>query len=74
MSTLTTNYKFIKPQRSDAADIEATNPNWDVVDAQLKALNDDLDDANDTLQTKITYGTSTPSGGNHGDVYIQLVE
>lgn len=27
-----------------------------------------------TLQPKITYGTSAPSGGNNGDVYIQLIE
>lgn len=26
------------------------------------------------LQTKITYGTSAPSGGNTGDVYIQIIE
>lgn len=26
-----------------------------------------------TLQPKITYGTSAPSGGNNGDVYIQLI-
>lgn len=26
------------------------------------------------LQPKITYGTSKPSGGNSGDVYIQIIE
>lgn len=26
------------------------------------------------LQPKITYGTSQPSGGNSGDVYIQIIE
>lgn len=47
MSTTTTNYKFIKPSRSDAADIEATNPNWDTLDAKLKSLEASSSD-NDT--------------------------
>ena len=36
MSTTTTQYKFIKPELTDAADITATNQNWDIIDAELK--------------------------------------
>lgn len=99
MSTLTTNYKFIKPQLSDPANIEATNPNWDSIDEILKNqgdstsnavkviselrleltqaqsnLNKKIADEVAKLQPKITYGSETPSGGNSGDVYIQLIE
>ena len=35
MSTITTNYKLVKPALSDVANIEAMNPNWDTIDAQL---------------------------------------
>ena len=35
MSTTTTNYKLVKPALSDVANIEAMNPNWDTIDAQL---------------------------------------
>ena len=35
MSTTTTNYSFIKPELTDAADITQTNPNWDILDAEL---------------------------------------
>ena len=36
MSTSTTNYGLIKPELTDAADITATNENWDKIDAELK--------------------------------------
>lgn len=35
MSTKTTNYELIKPSLTDAADITATNANWDKIDAEL---------------------------------------
>jgi hypothetical protein len=74
MSTLTTNYGLIKPQLSDPANIEATNANWDKIDNELKSINDNLPEEVAKLQTKITCGTGTPSGGVNGDVYIQLIE
>lgn len=40
MSTKTTNYEFIKPDLTDAADITATNENWNKVDGKLKELED----------------------------------
>jgi hypothetical protein len=40
MSTLTTNYKLVKPSLTDSADITAMNGNWDEIDNQLKSLND----------------------------------
>jgi hypothetical protein len=36
MSKTTTNYKFVKPELSDAADITAANENWDKLDAELE--------------------------------------
>ena len=80
MSTQTVNYKFIKPELTDPADINVLNTNWDAVDEALKELDTDLGNSTKvlqekigTLQTQITYGTSAPSGGNNGDVYIQLI-
>lgn len=36
MSTTTSNFGFIKPELSDAADITAFNSNWDTLDTKLK--------------------------------------
>lgn len=99
MATTTTKYGFIKPQLTDAADITATNGNWDKIETELDSLtttNTTLDNKIDgvnnnmlsitnnlnnslnrevsKLQPKITFGFDQPSGGNHGDVYIQLLE
>lgn len=35
MSTTTTNFSFIKPELTDAADITQTNANWDALDNLL---------------------------------------
>ena len=40
MSTITSNYNLIKPELTDAADITATNQNWDAIDEELKNIND----------------------------------
>lgn len=99
MATTTTKYGFIKPQITDAADITATNGNWDKIETELASLNTLVDDNEETienvnsnllsitnelnikidenvekLQPKISFGFDTPSGGYHGDVYIQLLE
>ena len=43
MSLQTTNYKFIKPELTDAPpDITATNPNWDTIDVKLKQIETEL--------------------------------
>lgn len=36
MSTTTKNFGLIKPEKTDPADITATNPNWDVIDREIK--------------------------------------
>lgn len=41
MSTKTTNFNFIKPEKSDPADITSTNENWDKLDEAL--INRDAD-------------------------------
>lgn len=41
MSTQTTNYKLVKPEPQDFIDISTLNGNMDIVDAQLKKLNDE---------------------------------
>lgn len=40
MSTKTTNFELVKPDLTDAADITATNPNWDLIDEKLASLED----------------------------------
>lgn len=47
MSTKTSNYNFIKPELTDAADITATNENWDKVDSTFKNVDDNLKTLND---------------------------
>lgn len=99
MATTTTKYGFIKPQLTDAADITATNGNWDKVETELTnvntltntnttriesvnsnllgityGLNNKIDDEVAKLQPTITFGFDRPSGGYHGDVYIQLID
>ena len=99
MATTTTKYGFIKPQLTDAADVTATNGNWDKVETELgnldtkttnlgttisnnhnsmlqitEDLNTKVDEEVEKLQPKITFGFDKPSGGYHGDVYIQLLE
>ena len=76
MSTTTNNYKLIKPALTDPADITAFNSNWDTVDSELKSNANQINNIDTNLsnvQSKITYGTSAPSGGKSGDVYIQLL-
>ena len=74
MSTQTTNYKFIKAELSDPANITMFNGNWDTLEELLTEMGAHLTRLSDLKQNKITYGTSTPSGGKSGDVYIQLIE
>lgn len=42
MSTKTTNFEFIKPEKTDPADITATNENWDKLDEALIKRDEDL--------------------------------
>lgn len=44
MSKSTKNYSFVKPELTDAADITATNKNWDKVDNELLAISNKIDD------------------------------
>ena len=83
MSTKTTTYGLIKPELTDTADITQTNENWDVVDQQLLNANTHATNKNNPhgitpaqigAQPTITYGTAEPTGGKHGDIYIQIVE
>ncbi len=81
MATKTNNYNLIKPSLSDPADITAINSNWDAIDSTMKTIESNATNLKNninqqivTLQTKITHGTSAPSGGKSGDVYIQLLD
>lgn len=42
MSTKTTNFEFIKPEKTDPADITSTNENWDKLDKALIKRDEDL--------------------------------
>lgn len=51
MSILTKFYNFIKPELTDAADITATNENWDKVDSTFKSMDDNLNAMSDKVDT-----------------------
>lgn len=51
MSTQTTNYNLIKPSLQDAADITATNQNWDTIDAKLHEVNGTTQQLTEDLQS-----------------------
>ena len=66
MSTKTTNYEFIMPELTDSPpDITATNPNWEKMDAELKAHDDVITESANLISTKLsrfigaTVGTAT---------------
>lgn len=44
MSTTTTNLGLFKPELSDPADITKMNPNWDLIDTELKKTQDHSSD------------------------------
>lgn len=54
MSKTTTNYKLIKPELTDVADITAMNKNWDIIDSELATKGNG----------KIVTGTYTGTGKN----------
>lgn len=75
MSTTTTNYKLIKPELTDAADITATNPNWDIVDQQLDSTKKRLDDVGDNkIDRESTYGLVTMGRIQEGDKSWETIE
>lgn len=84
MSTKTTGYGLIKPELTDAADITAYNDNWDIIDEQFltaaEAIASHTSHTNNPhgvtaeqigAQPRISYGTTEPTGGTSGDIYIQ---
>ena len=42
MATETTNYNLTKPDMTDYADIRVLNANMDIIDTQLKLLQDEI--------------------------------
>lgn len=81
MSTQTKTYGFVKPEITDPSDITSLNVNWDKVEAELENIStvvehndEEVRGVLDTMQSKITYGTGAPTGGNPGDIYIQLLD
>ena len=41
------------------------------IDSQMSSVNDSITNIQNNYQTKITSGTSAPSGGSNGDVYLK---
>ena len=85
MSTLTTNYGFIKPALTDPANITSFNANWDVIDENLKAVADlaassDINSFDNTaFATKVlTSGVGLPvvaaTSGDDGVTYMAVAE
>jgi len=42
MSTKTKNYQFVKPEENEFYDINIPNANWDIADAKIKSLEDEV--------------------------------
>lgn len=87
MSTTTTNYGFIKPALTDAADITATNQNWDKIDnkfAEQEEYNEQLYGThnNERLKEDIAHNMSvytnltqiglTPGSETIADIALKL--
>ena len=68
MSTLTTNYKLVKPELSDAADITAMNENWDKLDTEVKKKADLGDDGKvpSSQLPSLNYIPTTEKAANNG--------
>lgn len=64
MSTKTTNYNLVKPDASEFYDVGVPNGNMDIIDQNLKSLNDGKQ-GNLTFDSTPTAGSSNPvtSGG-----------
>ena len=41
------------------------------IDSQMSTVNSSITNIQNNYQTKVTSGTSAPSGGNNGDVYLK---
>ena len=72
MSTTTTNYKLVKPELTDTADITATNTNWDTIDAELKEHDTKLsgldEGANKYVHPTTAGNKHIPTGGSSGQI------
>lgn len=67
-----TTMKSLKTQ-SDATDKTVSTLSA-TVSSNKTELNNKINTEVGKLQTKVTYGTSAPTGGKSGDVYIQIIE
>ena len=68
MSTTTTNFNLIKPALTDAADITATNPNWDKIDTELKAIRQAVSITSGNLNTYVDVGMYVYSESNSTNI------
>ena len=81
MSTKTTNYEFVKPALTDAADITSTNGNWDKVDEMLSKrvsteggeVTGQLKLSGIVLTEGVDYGTAFPSNPPTGKLFFKRV-
>jgi archaellum component FlaC len=79
ITAMNANWDKIDNQLKSLSDDNASNntalSNLDKkVDSQKTELTNKVTSEVSKLQTKITYGVDEPSGGNSGDVYIQIIE
>lgn len=51
MATNTTNYNLVKPDQTDFYDVDDFNGNADIIDAQLKSINDQYTDLSSAVET-----------------------
>ncbi len=69
MSTTTTNFKFVKPEKTDPADITAINSNWDAIDGELKSQNDNLEELNTLAPKTLKYLSGTMTTADDTPTY-----
>ena len=76
MSTTTPNFNLVKPQLTDTADITAMNPNWDIIDNELKLHDDDIALLNDAINNldASTLGALSSSLPTIADANISIAE
>ena len=51
MATNTTNYNLVKPDQTDFYDVGDFNGNADIIDAQLKSINDQYTNLSGAVET-----------------------
>lgn len=72
MASFTKNYNMSKPDSTDLISPKDFNDNFDILDTSLKTVDTLSNSLSTSKQNKITYGTTLPTTGTEGDIFILL--